>query len=43
MIEKWHRQIRLAIPVEQWELLPPFAGFKNEYFDGTGVCLAAVL
>jgi GNAT superfamily N-acetyltransferase len=37
MIEKWHRQIRLAIPVEQWELLPPFAGFKNEYFDGTGV------
>lgn len=37
MVEKWHRQIRLAIPVEQWELLPPFAGFKNEYFRGMAV------
>jgi ribosomal protein S18 acetylase RimI-like enzyme len=37
MIDDWYRQIHLRIPFEEWELLPPFAGFKSEYFDGQAV------
>jgi GNAT superfamily N-acetyltransferase len=37
MLEQWYRQIRLRIPFEEWQQLPPLADYKNEYYEGTAV------
>jgi GNAT superfamily N-acetyltransferase len=37
MLEDWYRQIRLRVPFEQWQALPPFVGYKSEYIDGEAV------